>query len=240
MSAIYIHTLRDQPLHIEGTERAHAATVAVETTCQTLGADTPEGPHTLVRDQVLPQEALDFTVIGKSARESVRLWLANPLGISKVTINGDDAPVSHVVLNTAAVAGPDPVAFLARLHGSVENCLWVDAGDTAWLAGVIQEGRAAGVLREGMGWEPLVERLNTTTSPVVISTSAGREFPDVEYDEETDEIIEPEDPQAAWLDTFEKVKAQGWWQQLTPDNLREPAYAPLSTFQEALKERHLA
>lgn len=232
MSAIYVHTLGDEPLHIAGPERAHAAAVAIEEACRAI-YDQPGGVSELVENGTLPREALDLTrFFGKPVHESLRIWLGDPLGTSTVTINGETTPVTHCVLNTAAVAGPDPVALLARLHGSVEHCLWADSEDAAWLAGVIHEGREAGVLREGIGWEPVVERLNTTTSPVVLSTSTGRDFPGVEYDEETDEIIEPEDPQAAWLAAFEEVKTQGWWQQLTPDNLRKPAYAPLTTFQD--------
>lgn len=75
---------------------------------------------------------------------------------------------------------------------------------------------------------------------VVISTSAGAEFPSVEYDDETDEIISPTDPHEAWLSSFEEVKGQGWWQRLTPDNLRSPAYTPLTTFEDALEEKNSA
>lgn len=50
----------------------------------------------------------------------------------------------------------------------------------------------------------------------------------------------PDDPREAWLSALEEVKGQGWWQQLTPDNLRSPAYTPLTTFQGALDEKNPA
>lgn len=235
MSSIHFHTQHEQPLSIHGSERPHAASVAVEAVISVLGADAPGGLWALLQRGVLPREAL--IVLGdQEPRDALRMWLSDPLGMSEVTISGERGPVAAVVLNTAAVAGPDPVAFLARLHGSVENRLWVAAEDAAWLAGVIREGLLSEVLREGMGWEAVAGRLDTTDSPVVISTSTGTDFPRVEYDDETDEIITPEDPDAAWAASLTEVTAQGWWQQLTPDNLRRPAYAPLTTFQDALAE----
>lgn len=241
MSSILFHTLNEEPLSIGGPERPHAALTAVQTTLSALGADVPGGILALTQSGIIPREALDLAaVLGKSPLESLEMWLNDPLGMATVTIEGEASPVGHAVLNTAAVAGPDPVAFLARLHGSVENRIWVAAEDAVWLAGVLQEGRESGVLREDMGWEAVIERLSATSSPVVISTSAGRTFPGVEYDDEAEEVITPDDPEAAWLASFEEVKAQGWWQHLTPANLREPAYIPLTTFQDALEEKNPA
>lgn len=241
MSNIQFHTFDEEPLRVEGPERAHAALTAVRTVTAVLGGDDPVRIFALTKSGVLPEDALSFTtLLGKPPQESLELWLNDPMGMATVTIGGEDSPVGHVVLNTAAVAGPDSVAFLARLHGSVENRIWVDAEDAAWLAEVIREGRDSGVLREGMGWEAVIDRLSTTSSPVVISTSVGADFPGVEYDEETDEIVTPGDPREAWLSALEEVKGQGWWQQLTPENLRSPAYTPLTTFQDALGEKNPA
>lgn len=240
MSSIQFHTLSDEPLHVAGAERPHAAGTAVETTMSVLGASAPGGMIALTQGGIIPEAAFAFTAFGKTPKESLSMWLSDTMGMSSVVINGEDTPVGHAALNTAAVAGPDPVAFLARLHGSAENRVWVAAEDAAWLAGVIREGRAFDVLREDMGWEAVIERLATTASPVVISTSAGLDFPDGEYDEETGERITPDDPEAAWLASLEEVKAQGWWQQIAPDNLREPVYAPLTTFQDLLREKNPA
>lgn len=241
MSNIQFHTLNEDPLSIGGPERPHAALTAVQATLDVLGVDVPGGILALTQSGIIPREALDLaTLLGKSPRESLESWLSDPLGMATVTIEGEASPVGHAVLNTAVVAGPDPVAFLARLHGSVENRIWVAPEDAAWLAGVLREGRESGVLRKYIGWEAVIGRLSATSSPVVISTSVGRTFPGVEYDDETDEIIEPADPQGAWLSSFEEVKAQGWWQHLTPNNLREPAYTPLTTFQDALEEKNPA
>lgn len=239
MSNIQFHTLHDDPLTVSGAELDHARTTSIETTKDVLGAYHSIGAFGPLRQSgVLPEEA--FTIIGGNPSVALKVWLSGgePLGPrTEVTINGERGPVPQVMLNTAAVAGPDPVAFLARLHGSVEHRLWVAADDAGWLADVLREGRASGVLREDAGWEAVIERLSITISPVVISTSAGSDFPDVEHDE-TDEVIEPADPQAAWLASLEEVQGQGWWQQLTPDNLRRPAYTPLTTFYDALDEKN--
>lgn len=41
MSSIQFHTLSDEPLHVAGAERPHAAGTAVETTMSVLGASAP-------------------------------------------------------------------------------------------------------------------------------------------------------------------------------------------------------
>lgn len=237
MSGIYVHTRGEEPLTVQGTERHYAASTAVEATLEVLGANTPGGMLALTQGRLLPGDALAYASLGKNPRDGLRTWLADILGMSEVVINGEHAPVGHTTLNTAAVAGPDSVAFLARLYGSVEDRMWIAAEDTSWLGGVLQQGLDTAILRTNMGWEPVVDRLHATASPVVFSTSVGRPFPDFEYDTETDEYIEPDDPEALWDRSLEAVKEQGWWVQLTRENLRDPAYTPLVTFQDLLNSK---
>jgi hypothetical protein len=236
MSNIRFCTQHDDHLGVvvQGSERAHGLEVAIDASLRVLGADTDTGVNRLLQQGVLPRDATAFTAFGKSPVDALAGWMRDLLGFNAVTIGGETVPVAHAVLNTAAVEGPDAVAFLARLHGSVEDRIWVDADDVEWFATLLDFGRAAGILRADVGWEAVIDRVATATGPVVISSSQGREFPDMPYDEETGDPLPVDDPGAVWHDSLERLRQSGWWLQLTPDNLRKPAYAPLRTFQDLL------
>lgn len=80
--------------------------------------------------------------------------------------------------NTALAVGNDPIRFACRF--SFAGYPWVDGPDRAWLAGVIDEGLAAGVLRgPNQGWSGATELLRSRDDgPVVIGDSTGsRDFP---------------------------------------------------------------
>lgn len=228
MSSIRFHT-RDETLTVRGQERHNALHVTTQVAAQVLGVDDPARLNSLIREGALPREALAFTLMGKTPAESVQSWLLDLSGFNMVVLEGDASPVSHAVLNTAAVEGPAAVAFLARLHGSVEDRIWIAADDVSWFSDVLAQGRADGTLRPDMGWEAVIEHLTATDSPVIISSSQGANFPDEEWDEATGDVVPAEDPAALWTESLGRLQQQGWWLHLTPDNLREPAYAPLQT-----------
>jgi len=83
-----------------------------------------------------------------------------------------------VALNTAIVAGSDPVVLGARLHGQCEAHAYVEGKNREWLADVIRHGRKIGFLRKDMGWESVVELLEIDEdSPIVTSYSVTESFP---------------------------------------------------------------
>lgn len=234
MSSITIHTRHAGGVRVHGRERAYGRQEAIRSAMRVLGADTETGAVRLVRQGILPREALAFTAFGENASNAVSGWLGDMIGESEVRIGDEAVPTMHAVLNTAAVEGPDAVAFLARLHGSVEDRIWVDAADVKWFAALLEKGLGIGILRPGMGWENAIDHVVSADGPVVISSSQGREFPDVTYDEDLDEPLLPEDSDLAWSESLSRLQQQGWWLQLTPGNLRKPAYSPLRTLHELL------
>ncbi|WP_160051070.1 hypothetical protein [Nocardiopsis sp. FR26] len=83
-----------------------------------------------------------------------------------------------LALNTAMAVGSDPVKFLARLHAQCELYGWVDGPHRAWLADIIDRGRAEGLYRDGMGWEDVSALLRARDDePVVMYDSVGEGFP---------------------------------------------------------------
>lgn len=93
----------------------------------------------------------------------------------------------NVDLNTALVAGSDPVALAAKIHGWCESHAWVEGAGRAWLADIIDHGLDTGLYRRDMGWErprlcddgpgvvPLLR--SRSDEPVVMSYSVCDDFP---------------------------------------------------------------
>lgn len=191
-------------------ERARGLELAVDTAADVLGCGDDAGATRLLWTGAIPQDsmaAVMWNQLGTPPSEAVRSWLRDMTGCVTVEIDGETVPMTHAVLNTAAVEGPNPIAFLARLHGSVEDGLWVKGEHTAWLADVLSAGVREGHLTDGDGWTALIKALARSSGPVVITSSQGMDVSEL-----------GEGPDAA-----------AWWLQITPENLRQPAYAPLKT-----------
>lgn len=108
-------------------------------------------------------------------------------------------------LNTALRVGNDPLKLAARLEGQCEVHAWVDGPNRAWLAGIIDEGLAAGLFRGRtgpddefpQGWEDVVALLRARDDePVVTSYSIEDGFPEV-----SNSTFDPERP-ADWMPTY--------------------------------------
>lgn len=109
-------------------------------------------------------------------------------GVDMLVCGGVRLNSRNVDLNTALVAGSDPIALAAKIHGWCESHAWVEGPDRAWLAGVIEHGIETALYRRGMGWEqpreydsgpgviPLLR--SRDDEPVVMSYSVCDGFPD--------------------------------------------------------------
>lgn len=223
MSGITIHTSEGSVATVPGSQRALASLTAIQITMRVLGATSPRRIFDLIQDGTLPPEAIDAIAIGESHVDAVRMWLGDFLGLQEVTIAGESTPVTHAVLNTAAVQGSDAEAFLARLHGSIESCIWVQNTDLPWFAALLRDVAA---LTGEDAWAKAADAISTATSPVVISSSQGADFPGYIYDDDDGEDVDD----LPWADALARVQEHGWWLQITPDNLHQPAYTPLLAF----------
>lgn len=195
---------------VAGTARARGLELAVETAADVLGCRDDHAATRLLWTGAIPRDsmaALMWSQLGTPPGEAVRSWLRDMTGVVTVEIDGETVPMTHAVLNTAAVEGPNSIAFLARLHGSVEDGLWVRDEHTAWLADVLSAGLREGYLTDADGWTALIKNLARSSGPVVITSSQGLDASEL-----------GEGPDAA-----------AWWLQITPEDLRQPAYAPLKT-----------
>lgn len=110
-------------------------------------------------------------------------------GDKVLTWRGHEIDAFAMALNTAVELGGEKMRLIARLEGQCEIHCYVEGGNRAWLADLIEDGLDAGLLRQGMGWEgppgtrhgkgpgviPLLR--SRDDEPVVTSYSVERGFP---------------------------------------------------------------
>jgi hypothetical protein len=144
-----------------------------------------------------------------------------------------------LALNTAIVLGGDPLRLLAHMHGTCEVHGYILGHDRGWLAGIIDEGVASGVLRQSMshytggtredsGWLALAEMLRERDDePVVTSYSVCEGFPNPGV------ALVPPDDVEAWYDLPDDVRwDQAWtnlqkipWLRWDPEGFPNPGFA---------------
>lgn len=136
---------------------------------------------------------------GLHFESDLRTVLRAGMGEPVFQIDGRSVDEFGLALNTAIVAGSDPVRLLVRLHGQCEIWAWVDGPHRAWMAGLIEQGLSMGVMRRhvqdgwSIGWEKVVDLLRVSSdSPVVTSYSVTNDFP-------AEELV-PEIHEDAWWD----------------------------------------
>lgn len=111
------------------------------------------------------------------------------VGGLKLVVHGVELHTRNLELNTTLIAGSDPVALAAKIHGWCESHCWVEGPDRAWMADVIEQGLATGIYRTGLGWESrfvdhdpgggvLALLRERDDEPVVLYDSSGDSFPD--------------------------------------------------------------
>lgn len=193
---------------------------------------------------------------GHTDIESIRRFV-DSLKLS-LRVNGVDLDVAgvhlhsgNVDLNTALVAGSDPIQLAAKIHGWCESHCWVDGPDRAWLADVIDQGLDAGLYRPSAGWgEVQADLRGRDDEPVVMSYSVSDSFPNgdlggwmppwpdgvpQDWDALTEAQRQERDERSdAWYDlpaneqwtiAFEALQQVRPWAQLTPESLAEVTFS---------------
>lgn len=168
--------------------------------------------------------------------------LRTRLATGGVTFNVAGAVLDsmNVELNTALVAGSDPVRLAAKIHGWCESHCWFDGPDRAWVASIIDEGLDAGIYRRGIwyvdkpfegpasahpdrkwlsqGWEEVRGfLLIRDDEPVVLSYSVCDQFPNPATHPSW-----PGEHNKPWSDhTPERQQAMSEWDEKYYDEMRD-------------------
>lgn len=202
MSAIYFQSESGEA-RLRGSERAH---MGVLVTDLTVAAFRPRGvmsDEPLIR--VIPLSAADYAGLGGALtfRRDFASFVAGHFGHNAFTLGDRSADVFSVALNTVLAMGSDPLCLLARLHGQCEIHAWIDGPNRAWMADLIDQGRASGIMRRQQGWEAVAAFLReSATEPVVTSYSVTDGFPNASV-----AGVEGEDERDAWYD---KPREEKW------------------------------
>jgi hypothetical protein len=181
MSRIYFHS-EHATAELRGSERAYMGIFCGNLLVATLEPlddfSYRDGSNPLQR-LVPPDSYIHAYAAGMQWTERFRQWARTSFGDDGFVYQDRRVARSTVALNTALAIGNDPVKLMARLHGQCEIHCWVEGPHRAWLAGIMQHGRASGLYRADQGWEAVIDLLlSRDDSPVVCSYSVTEQFPD--------------------------------------------------------------
>lgn len=243
MSRIYF-TAKTDEAEVRGSERAHMGILTKDfgTMVLNMSRGIGEGHHPLANvldpshtffnylsyDQYTNRNAIAET------QYHVGTILGDHMGEAMVTIGGERHSLSNMAHGAMCVAGSEPMALMSKLHGYCEIHAWVAEQDRDWLAGVIEEGRAANIMRADQGWEYLTDFLRDVElipGPVVTSYSVCDGFPNAyvagwESDKE-DSWYDDLNDDERWALAYTGLLKHPWLQ-LTPDTLRVNTFADLT------------
>ena len=195
VSSIAFHT-RDATSRVSGAERAHAHLLCDGLALSVISDPFPSSQHRLAALIPDPEDAAPLTrqywqdrghthdvpalQEGAARRYLSRSHIRSDTSTPTLVFGGGTHRCADLVANTAVALGSAPVALLSKLHTYCERHAWIAEGDRAWLAQVIDAGRASNVLRADMGWEDVAAHLrdiDAAPGEVFTSYSVGESFP---------------------------------------------------------------
>lgn len=209
MSRIYWHT-RERTAELNGSERYWLESLAcgpaeaawdvdeLDRVEQVLAMVSHDGAHgylrQALRDAQRAQTGPHGDLFAKATRAIRALRLALRVQGLDLDVAGHRLRAANIGLNTALVAGSDPVRLAAKVGGWCEFHCWVDGPDRGWLAGIIDDALDAGLYRRALlvknhpadpsgrilsqGWEDVLDLLRESgDGPVVLSHSCTEWFP---------------------------------------------------------------
>lgn len=146
MSAVYFHT-PSETVSISGSERAYFGWLchSINESVLELETDSASSPHWI--REWLPADHYSLRLTGRQFAQQVGVALRAGCGIRELSREGKSTSPFALALNTALVAGSEPVRIAVRIHGQCEAHCWVDGQHRNWMANVFREGLRTGVYR---------------------------------------------------------------------------------------------
>ena len=213
MSKIYFHS-PDGESEVSVRERASFAGICHDLLMAAIGpifdrADKPHwtrrmfpADHYLKSPGVIRPEHYAQSLSTSLQASHVKLLLPEP------------ASGFELGLNTAMAIGGDALQLVAHIHGQCEIHAWAYGEDRKWLAQIIREGRKSGLYRADMGWESVIEHLESGSESVVMSYSVCESFPNPYV--------------AGWRDTHPEDEGCDDWADLPDEKKWELAFDAIS------------
>lgn len=174
MSSIYFHSSDNDDVCVSGSERAHFGIFCSDVTFVVLGRDAEEWREPSILRNAFPDGHRILT--SHSFEDALRIYLSGDS--DPMIIEDESIPIFPFVLNTAFSLGSDYVKLCARIHGQCEIHAYVEPANMTWLSDIIKRGREEKFYRDNMGWEKVVQLLETgSNEPIVMSYSVCEQFP---------------------------------------------------------------
>src|SRR6201987_2782616 len=188
MSSIAFHSPDHGTVRVGGAERSWVSLLCTRLMHAVLGlADFPalDRPPLDRLLRMIPNCHYVHDFARRADAEGAAFSLRSALDGFNDCLTWNEQPVDGftLALNTALGVGGDALRLLARVHGSCEIPGWVDGPHRAWLANIVEEGLANGVLRHAHqtqyeNWPGVITLLRSTSrTPVVMSYSVSETFP---------------------------------------------------------------
>lgn len=222
MSRIYFHS-EHETAEVSGRERASMGTFCGSLLIASLRLDRSWPSEAAMYRRLLPPDHYTQRGTDEQFLSSLQTWLYVGDGQFGVTRKTD---AFTCALNTAIVLGGDTLKLMARLHGQCEIYAFVEGPHRAWLADIIERGRASKLLRSGQGWESVVAMLRSRSDgPVVTSYSVCQSFPNATVagwkdDEDGDGFYKLSETER-WTRAMDGLRASKGGLELTPENWNE-------------------
>ena len=227
MSRVYFHA-EDDEAELRGSERAYCDVVVRDMAFSRISGSYRSRER---YERLIPADSYMRGTPFKDDdawMHSFKIWWNSGFESGGLAIPETDLSPWIVSLNTALVMGNDPLILMARIHATCEIHGFVEGKDRAWLADIMDQGRASGLYRKDAGWEDVAALLRKSDEgTVVMSYSVCDGFPNSYIADWEPPSYEDDE------DGFNEDEAYEHWYELSNEEQWALAMKGLREFDEA-------
>lgn len=178
MSSIIFSTKGEHYARLSGPEYTYMTVLVGDLMCAMLPMSSSITKNHIVEGHYLLNPLRKDGIGSSDWIMSLRAAINAP-GTGKVfSYKGEGVSSFALSCNTAMTIGSDVVAFIAKFAGLAAGHLLIEGENKEWLAHLIMEGLATGILRQRMGWQNVIALLtHDELGPVVTHYTGTDPFP---------------------------------------------------------------
>ena len=150
-----------------------------------------------------------------------KTWFRVASGINDgLIIDNQKYDLFGIALNTSIVMGSSQIKLFALINGLCELHGYIEGHNRKWVASIIKQGLNSSMYRKGMGWDKLINMLESNDHmPVVMSYSVCDGFPNMHTAgyENRDEWYRLSN-QDRWKYSMDELRDNSKWLEIKPNN----------------------